>query len=126
MNSVHELSDAMLVRFTQIDYSREMALIAVLEEKDEDIELGVTRYAINPDGESCEFALVVADSMRGKGLGHKLLTTLMDAARANGLKFMEGEVLKNNTSMLKLMSRLGFSVETDPEDKDLKFVRKVL
>ncbi len=64
--------------------------------------------------------------MRGKGLGHKLLTTLMDAARANGLKFMEGEVLKNNTSMLKLMSRLGFSVETDPEDKDLKFVRKVL
>jgi acetyltransferase len=126
MNSVHELSDAMLVRFTQIDYSREMALIAVLEEKDQDIELGVTRYAINPDGESCEFALVVADSMRGKGLGHKLLTTLMDAARANGLKFMEGEVLKNNTSMLKLMSRLGFSVETDPEDKDLKFVRKVL
>lgn len=127
MNSVHELSDAMLVRFTQIDYSREMALVAVTEDEyKNEIELGVTRYAINPDGESCEFALVVADSMRGKGLGHKLLTLLMDAARVAGLKRIEGEVLKSNASMLKLMTRLGFSIEADPEDDALKFVRKVL
>ncbi|MES2012536.1 MAG: bifunctional acetate--CoA ligase family protein/GNAT family N-acetyltransferase [Pseudomonadota bacterium] len=127
MNSVHELSDAMLVRFTQIDYSREMALVAVTEDEyKNEIELGVTRYAINPDGESCEFALVVADSMRGKGLGQKLLTLLMDAARVAGLKTMEGEVLKSNASMLKLMTRLGFSIEADPEDDALKFVRKVL
>ena len=69
MNSVNELSEAMLARFTQIDYSREMALIAVTQVHRKEVELGVARYSINPDGESCEFALVIADNMRGKGLG---------------------------------------------------------
>ncbi|MEI8362905.1 MAG: bifunctional acetate--CoA ligase family protein/GNAT family N-acetyltransferase [Betaproteobacteria bacterium] len=126
MNSFQELSEAMLVRFTQIDYSREMALIAVRDEQDTEVELGVTRYAINPDGESCEFALVVADSMRGTGLGLKLMVALMDAARSKGLKIMEGEVLKNNASMLKLMKRLGFSIESSHEDESIKIIRKVL
>jgi acetyltransferase len=126
MNSMQELSESMLVRFTQIDYSREMALIAVTMEHNKEVELGVTRYAINPDGESCEFALVVADSMRGKGLGNKLMVALMDAARAKGLKIIEGEVLNNNAGMLKLMHRLGFSVEACAEDESIKKVRKVL
>lgn len=122
MKSVEALSETLLVRFTQIDYSREMALIAVHNEYDKEIELGVTRYAINPDGQSCEFALVVADSMRGTGLGHKLMTSLMDIARARGLKRIEGEVLKNNTSMLKLMKRLGFNAKTSEEDGNIKNV----
>jgi len=126
MNSVQELSPSMLIRFTQIDYSREMALIAVAEKQGEEVELGVTRFTINPDGESCEFALVVADNMSGKGLGSKLMTALLDAARSKGLKTMEGEVLKNNSSMLHLMTRLEFTVESNPEDADIKIVRKVL
>ncbi len=126
MNSVQELSQSMLVRFTQIDYSREMALIAVSEEQGREVELGVTRYAINPDGESCEFALVIADNMRGKGLGHKLMTALMDAARGKGLKTIEGQVLNNNANMLKLMKRLGFSIDPSPEDDSVKIVRKAL
>lgn len=126
MNSVQELSESMLVRFTQIDYSREMALLAVTDIKDKEVELGVARFAINPDAESCEFALVVADSMHGKGLGNKLMIALMDAARSKGLKSMEGEVLKDNASMLKLMTRLGFSIETSTEDDGIKSVRKVL
>jgi len=126
MRSVQELTPDMLARFTQIDYSREMALLAVTGSHGKEVELGVTRFAINPDGESCEFALVVADSMRGKGLGQKLMTALMDAARSKGLKIMEGEVLTNNRSMLKLMTRLGFNIETSPEDDGIKNVRKVL
>ena len=126
MKSVEELSVLTLVRFTQIDYSREMALIAVNEEQDKAIELGVARYAINPDGESCEFALVVADTMRGTGLGQKLMLALMDIARTKGLKRIEGEVLKNNANMLKLMKRLGFVVTTNPEDSNIKNVHKAL
>jgi acetyltransferase len=122
MKSVEQLSETLLVRFTQIDYSREMALIAVRNENDKEIELGVTRYAINPDGESCEFALVVADSMRGTGLGHKLMTALMDIARTKGLSRIEGEVLKNNASMLKLMKRLGFTATINPDDSSIKNV----
>ncbi|MDP2829273.1 MAG: bifunctional acetate--CoA ligase family protein/GNAT family N-acetyltransferase [Sulfuricellaceae bacterium] len=126
MRSVQELTPDMLARFTQIDYSREMALIAITLEHGKEVELGVTRFAINPDGESCEFALVVADRMRGKALGQKLMHALMDAARTKGMKIMEGEVLGNNRNMLKLMSRLGFSVETSPEDGGIKVVRRVL
>lgn len=126
MNSVQELSHAMLVRFTQIDYSREMALIAVTEEGGKEVELGVARFATNPDGESCEFALVIADCMHGKGLGQKLMGAMMDAARSKGLKVIEGEVLRNNTDMLHLMDRLGFTVETSAEDDSIKSVRKVL
>ncbi len=126
MNSVQELSQAMLVRFTQIDYSREMALIAVTEEHGKEVELGVARFTTNPDGESCEFALVIADRMHGKGLGQKLMMSVMDAARTKGLKVIEGQVLRNNTDMLHLMDRLGFSVQTSEEDDSIKSVRKVL
>jgi acetyltransferase len=126
MNSVQELSQSMLVRFTQIDYSREMALIAVIDDHDKEVEVGVARFATNPDGESCEFALAIADSMHGKGLGQKLMSMLMDAARSKGLKVIEGDVLKNNTDMLHLMDRLGFKVETSSEDESIKVVRKVL
>ena len=131
MNSVQELSHAMLVRFTQIDYSREIALIAVVKQNDNDIEsnetqLGVARYATNPDGESCEFAVVIADSVSGKGLGSKLMTALMDVARANGLKIMQGEVLNNNKHMLNLMKHLGFKIEASREDDSVKTVRKIL
>lgn len=122
MKSVEQLSETLLVRLTQIDYSREMALIAVRTENDKEVELGVTRYAINPDGESCEFALVVADNMRGTGLGHKLMTTIINIARSKGLKRIEGEVLKNNSSMLKLMKRLGFEAKTSEDDSNIKNV----
>ena len=115
MNSVHELTETMLVRFTQIDYSKEIALVAVTREAPE-TELGVARFAINPDGDSCEFAIVVADRMAGKGLGQKLMVSLMEAARSKGLKSIEGEVLGNNHNMLKLTGRLGFSHQVSAED----------
>jgi acetyltransferase len=121
MNSIQELTETMLVRFTQIDYSRELALIAVTEEQGKEIELGVARYAINPDGDSCEFALVVADTMQGKGLGQKLMSSLMEAARSNGLSRIEGEVLRDNHKMLKLVTRLGFN--TKPSDEDVGIVQ---
>ena len=126
MSIVHELTETMLVRFTQIDYSREMALIAVTLVQDEEIEIGVARYAINPDGDSCEFALVIADSMQGKGLGQKLMVALMEAARSKGLSVIEGEVLASNLKMLKLMARLGFTVKISEEDHSIMKVSRPL
>ena len=126
MDSVQELTQQMLVRFTQIDYDREMALIAVLEQDDKEIELGVCRYIINPDGETCEFALVVGDAWQHKGIGLKLMSCLFDVARHKGLKVMEGEVLATNRSMLGLVERLGFTVRTSEEDSAIKQVKKTL
>ncbi len=126
METIHELTPAMLVRFTQIDYDREMALIAVAEVARQEVELGVARYATNPDGLTCEFALVVADQWQGKGVAHKLLTSLMDVARDHGLERMEGEVMRANQPMLKLMTRLGFEIKTSEDDNSVKRVTKVL
>ncbi|MBK9327522.1 MAG: bifunctional acetate--CoA ligase family protein/GNAT family N-acetyltransferase [Thiobacillaceae bacterium] len=126
MDAVRELSPAMLVRLTQIDYSREMALLAVTEVEGGEVELGVARYAINPDGESCEFALVVNDQWQKQGIGHKLMDVLMDVARAKGLRFMEGEVLKTNRRMLKLSESLGFRVEPHPEDDGIRKISREL
>ncbi|TCV89024.1 bifunctional acetate--CoA ligase family protein/GNAT family N-acetyltransferase [Sulfurirhabdus autotrophica] len=126
MDSLQELSQSMLVRFTQIDYDREMALIAVLDLDGQEKELGVCRYITMPDGESCEFALVVADEWQHKGIGNKLMSTLFEVARAKGLKIMEGEVLAKNRSMLGLVGRLGFVVNTSEEDASIKRVVKQL
>ena len=90
-----------------------------------EIALGVARYAINPDGASCKFALVVADNVTGKGLGQKLMISLMEAARDQGLKTIEGEVLSNNHNMLKLMNRLGFSTETSEDQRTLKVTKRL-
>lgn len=122
MTTVKELSTRMLVQFTQIDYSREMALVATRREGEQEVEVGVSRYIVSPDGESCEFALVVADAMQGQGLGRQLMLTLMAAAREHGLKSMNGIVLKNNSNMLHLMASLGFQSRTSDDDESLKVV----
>jgi acetyltransferase len=125
VSELHELSPAMLARFTQIDYDREMALIAVLEKEAGEVEIGVARYVINPDGESCEFALVVADAWQHRGIGHKLMDALMDIARDKGLKIMEGDVLTGNRGMLGLAKSIGFVI-SDGEEPALKRVVKRL
>jgi len=131
MQTLHELTPIMLVRFTQIDYDREMALIAVTHYENEqgettEVEIGVARYAINPDGESCEFALVISDKWQHRGIANKLMMTLMDTARSRGLKMIQGEVLSNNHNMLKLMSKLGFSGILDEEDRNITLVNRNL
>jgi acetyltransferase len=107
-SSLRSLSPAMLARFTQIDYDREMALVAVLEEAGGEREIAVCRYITLPDGKSCEYAIVIADAWQGKGLGRLLMTALIDVARSRGLETMIGWVLATNTPMLRLDAELGF------------------
>ncbi len=126
MQAIKELSPEMLVRFTQIDYDREMALIGVMQENGQDQQVGVARYMTRPGGDSCEFAIVVADRVRSRGIGSRLMSSLMRNARARGLRLMEGEVLTANTRMLALVKSLGFRIETDPTDTSVKLVSKSL
>ncbi|HEX7479614.1 MAG TPA: GNAT family N-acetyltransferase [Polyangiales bacterium] len=119
MRALVELTPQMLVRFTQIDYDREMAFIAIAHEQREEREVGVARYVSDPDGKGCEFAIVVADAWRGKGLGQQLMAALIDAAKQRGLSTMHGEVMAENTAMLGLMRRLGFQITPHPEDRML-------
>jgi acetyltransferase len=125
-NAVRDLSETALTRFTQVDYDREMALIALISENGREAEIGVARYAINPDGTSCEFAIVVADAWQRKGIGSKLMHSLMDAAGSRGLETMEGWVLAGNSRMLALMDALGFTIDASAGDPSLRHVVKKL
>ena len=120
MNTIRELSQAQLVRLTQIDYDREMAFVATVDRDGKEFEIGVARYATNPDGESCEFAIVVADDWHGKGLALRLMGILVDTARSRGLKYMTGDFLAENRRMLKFVHNLGFVLSAHPEDPGLK------
>ena len=131
VSSIAELPPAMLARFTLIDYDREMALVAVCKERsagpDGDIVeteriIGVSRYITNPDQSSCEFSLVVSDDFAGKGLGSRLMESIMEVARDKGLAEIEGLVLANNHNMLKLMRGLGYTEKYFAEDPDFKLV----
>ncbi|MCB1528296.1 MAG: bifunctional acetate--CoA ligase family protein/GNAT family N-acetyltransferase [Hyphomicrobiaceae bacterium] len=122
MESLKELTPDMVARFTQVDYAREMALVAILHDQNADVQHGVARYVINPDGRSCEFAIVVSDSVRNHGIGSKLMEALIRAARRHRLETMEGVVLSDNKPMLQLMKELAFSQQTCRDDPSLTLV----
>ena len=135
ISSMAQLPPSMLARFTLIDYDREMALVALGSERTVQADgsvleteqiAGVSRYVINPDQTSCEFALVVADAFSGRGIGTRLMLGIMDVARERGLSQIEGLVLVNNPAMLKLMRSLGFAVQSFAEDPDFKLVTHAL
>jgi acetyltransferase len=126
MNALQELSQEMLVRFTQIDYHNEMALIAVKPNGDSEEQIGVARYATNLDKTSCEFALVVSDQWQSRGIAHHLMQNLMEIARDRNLERMEGQVLSSNTKMLELVRSLNFRIENDPDDSAVKQVEAQL
>jgi acetyltransferase len=126
MHALDELTPEMLVRFTQIDYDREMALIATINEGGTEVEHGVVRYVTNPDRTSCEFALVISEEMRGHGIGQRMLKRLMEIALSRGLDTMEGEVLAENRRMLDMVRSMGFQVQSSPDDPGVKFVWKEL
>jgi acetyltransferase len=134
-STLPELPMRMLSRFTLIDYDREMALVAVVKERLQEADgssseveriIGVSRVVANPDGSSCEFALLVADDFVGQGLGSRLMLSIMEAARAQGLAEVMGLILNNNTPMLRLMASLGFKVAAFPEDPDFRIATKAL
>jgi acetyltransferase len=126
MDTLRELTPQMLVRFTQIDYDREMAFVATVPEDGREAEIGVARYVANPDGESCEFALVIADGWQRRGLGRRMMEQLVAVARARGLRAMVGHVLAENRGMLALCRKLGFGVADSAEGPMVKRVTLAL
>jgi acetyltransferase len=134
-SALPELPTRMLARFTLIDYDREMALVAVVKDRhaaDDGTEteteriIGVSRIVTNPDGTSCEFSLVVADDFAGRGLGSRLMMSIIESARSQGLAEIMGLILVHNGPMLRLMASLGFQVSSFAEDPDFKIATKAL
>ncbi len=121
---LRDLPHQLAARLTQIDYDREMALIAF--STDHGTALGVARYAADPDNARAEYGVAVRSDWKGRGLGYLLMTRLIDLARARGIGALVGEVLRENEPMLQMCRDLGFVLTAQAEDHDVLRVTKPL
>lgn len=103
-------------RLTDVDFPYDIGFIALLEDADDEVEIGTGMYKSDPDGESCHCAVAIDDQWRRRGLGTLLMCHLIDAARANGKRRMYAADAVGNEKTHRLASRLGFRRVPDPED----------
>jgi len=129
VSMLRELTPRMLERYTRIDYDRELALVATVlvpnpEHRGHPREeiIGFAHYLRNADGRGAEYALVIADAWQRRGLGAQLMGGLIDAAKEQGLTYIDGLVLATNRPMLSLMTYLGFRNDIDEEDPTMRRV----
>jgi acetyltransferase len=111
---IKEFSHIFIARMTQLDYARAMAFVA-LEQATGDL-LGVGRLHANADYDKAEYAVLVRSDVKGQGLGWLLMQTILEYARSEGLRRVEGQVLNENTTMLTMCRELGFMISADPHD----------
>jgi acetyltransferase len=112
---LRHLPHGMLARFTQIDYDREIALVAFKDGAPQDAMLGVARIILQKGLKAGEFAVLVGDPWQGKGIGAELLKQCLSIAAERSVRHVYGMVLAENTQMLALGRKLGFSVRRIPE-----------
>jgi len=123
---VREVSEGTLHSLTHIDYDLHMAFVCAFCGAQGEELVGEARYVANLDGKSCEFAVVIADAWHKSGVAGLLMEALLSAARARGLKTMEGIVLRENRDMLRFMRALGFEAHHEPLDPTLtRVVRRL-
>ena len=106
----------MLAYCTQIDYDRDMALVAFDQTHPRERMLGGARIMSLPDGKRAELAVAVGGPWQRKGIGVVLMERLIAIARERNKKTLRGYVLRENTHMLALARKLGFTVSWDCED----------
>jgi len=117
---IKDFSHVFLARLTQLDYAREMAFAALDGTTGEII--GVIRLHADANYEKAEYAILIRSDVKGRGLGWKLMELMIRYARSEGLKQIDGQVLRENTMMLQMCHEFGFQVADDPGDRTVKIV----
>ncbi|MFM0357156.1 GNAT family N-acetyltransferase [Paraburkholderia nemoris] len=124
--AVGSFDHSQLARMTQIDYDREMALIATVTSEDGFTRtLGVVRAVADPDNETAEFAAAVRSDQKGRRLGQLLMDRIIKYARARGIHWLVGEALRENAPMIALARSCGFTI-TPTEDPGVVGFRMAL
>jgi acetyltransferase len=124
-DTMRKLPRTQLARFTQIDYEREMSLVAIERDADgRERSLGEVRLVADPDNVVAEFALVVDSTLKGRGLGRLLMASIIDYARSRGIRELRGETLAGNLRMQGLARHCGFTLQagSEPGSIDLRLV----
>jgi acetyltransferase len=122
---MRSLSHEMAARLSQIDYDREMALVAVGPDdhtRGSETIYGVVHLAADPDNQQAEFGVMVRTDMKGAGLGYRLMLAILDYAKQRRLKRVIGDVLRENATMLQMAEELGFTRRPHPDDDSIVHV----
>ena len=116
------LTHAVAARLSQLDYDREMALLA----EHEGNALGVAHFFADPDRLRAEYAVAVRSDWKGRGVGFLLMNRLIAIARQWGIGELVGEVLRENGPMLQMCRELGFAITPDPNNPPVVLASKRL
>ena len=122
--AVRDFSHSFIARLVQIDYARAIAFVAL--DAESGAMMGAVRLQADAAHETGEYAILVRSDLKGIGLGWRLMQLMVEWARAEGLRVVEGQVLRENTVMLDMCRRLGFAIRTDPNDPDIMVVKLAL
>jgi len=120
-SAIKQFGHDFIARLTQLDYARAMAFLAI-DETSGDM-LGAVRLHADANYETAEFAILLRSDLKGLGLGWKLMELIIDYARAEGLKVIEGLILPENVVMLRMCQELGFHVEIGADGMRLVTLR---
>ena len=123
-DSIKEFSHQFIAKLTELDYERAMAFVAIDEASNEMI--GVVWLYCDTLHESGEYAILLRSDLKGRGLGWTLMQLMIEYAKAEGLKQISGQILQENSIMLKMCRELGFNVRTDAQDRGVCDVALVL
>jgi len=107
---IKKVTHELLIRYTQIDYDREIAIIAEITDRGEKKMIGVVRLIADPYDDSAEFAIVVADPWQFQGLGKKFTDYILAIARARGIKKVWAKFLADNKPMLAIFQKREFKI----------------
>lgn len=111
---------------THIDYRRHTAFAVTTVSNGAEQFIGVGRYVVDSQESSADIALVLADAWQGKGLGRRLLETLLEHAAGAGIREAVGVVLATNVAMLRLARSMGFAVNPEPGDATVRRISRQL
>jgi acetyltransferase len=117
---VRDFSHTFLARLTQLDYARAIAFVAFDEATGE--MMGAVRLHADANHETGEYGILLRSDLKGLGLGWELMRLMIEWAKVEGLREVEGQVLRENSTMLDMCRSLGFSIRIDPDDPELRLV----
>ena len=123
-DTIKEFTHPFLANLTQLDYAHAMAFVAFDDTKTD--MLGVVRVHSDAMGVTGEYAILLRSDLKGRGLGWALMQLMIEYATSARLKTLSGQIFQHNTVMLKMCRELGFSIETDAEDRELCNVSLIL
>jgi acetyltransferase len=115
----HGTTHAMAARFCCIDYDRELAIVAEVGTDGDRSIIGVTRLVADPDHDTADFGILVADAWQGRGLGKMLTTYCLELAQRWGLNHVTAVTNASNTRMVRVFEHLGFSLERQLEENEV-------